>query len=97
MTIKKKSEYDEFNDLEEHESDEENNNFDLDFNDENEFDKIGDEFLFDEEPEENIDEEYPDVLSDYEKKDLTARTKQHLVKIRTIIKNVPQNTKKLTS
>ena len=95
-----KSEYDEFleyNDLEEHESGKEDNDFGLDFDDENEFDDIGDEFLFEEEPGSSIDDEYADVLSDYEKNELTAKTKQHLIKIRTVIKNVPQNTKKLTA
>ncbi len=70
---------------------------DFNFNDEDSLDDFDEEYLLDEDIDDNINDKKNDVLSDYEKNELTVKTQQHLLKIRTVIKNIPKNTKDFTA
>ena len=76
---------------------------DFDFNDENEIDSFEDinfpedDFELVDDMGDFTDDEFYDELSDYEKEELTPNTQKFLIKLRKIINNFPDNSKKFTN
>ncbi len=73
-----------------------------DFNDNEEFDFSDNTFNIDSIDNEDADDlfsedDYAENLSDYERTELTSQTQQHLLRIRTIIKKLPDTSKELTN